>query len=339
MCPPIYQRAHETVLSVRDLKTYFFTRSGTARAVDGVSLDLRAGETLGVVGESGSGKTVTSLSILRLVPPPGRIVGGEILFEGRNLAALPEAELRAIRGKQISMVFQDPMSSLNPFLTIGEQVAETLRVHEPLSRREALRRAAEVLGKVGIPDPASRLGEYPHRFSGGMRQRVMIAMALVANPKVLIADEPTTALDVTIQAQVLDLFERIKSEFKTSILLITHNLGIVAGIADHVAVMYAGRVVEYAPTEELFANPSHPYTLALLKAVPRPGDVSQTIAPIPGAPPDLMRLPPGCSFYDRCPFREDRCREEAPPLEPVAAEHLARCWVDVNQSRDRKGAV
>ena len=323
----------ESVLSVRELKTYFFTRSGTARAVDGVSLDLRAGETLGVVGESGSGKTVTSLSILRIVPPPGRIVGGEILFEGRNLAALPEAELRDIRGKRISMVFQDPMSSLNPFLTVGDQVAETLLIHqsfrERLSRREALRRAAEVLGKVGIPDPESRLDDYPHRFSGGMRQRVMIAMALIPNPQVLIADEPTTALDVTIQAQVLDLFHRIKSEFKTSILLITHNLGIVAGIADQVAVMYAGRVVEYAPTEELFAHPRHPYTLALLKAVPRPGDVSQTIAPIPGAPPDLMRLPPGCSFYDRCPFREDRCREEAPALEPVAPEHWARCWVDV----------
>jgi len=340
------------ILSLRDLKTHFFTRRGVARAVDGVSLDLRPGETLGVVGESGSGKTVTSLSILRLVPPPGRIVSGEILFEGRNLAVLPESELRAIRGREISMVFQDPMSSLNPFLTIGDQVAETLLVHrnqgERLSRRDALRRAAEVLGKVGIPDPASRLDDYPHRFSGGMRQRVMIAMALISNPKVLIADEPTTALDVTIQAQVLDLFERIKSEFHTSILLITHNLGIVAGIADHVAVMYAGKVVEYAPTEELFRNPRHPYTLALLKAVPRPGDPNQTVAPIPGSPPDLMRLPPGCSFYDRCPFREDRCKEEAPPLEskeigqprepkepkePREPRHLARCWVDVTEPR------
>ncbi len=334
----------DSVLSVRDLKTHFFTRSGVARAVDGVSLDLRAGETLGVVGESGSGKTVTSLSILRLVPPPGKIVGGEILFDGRNLAALPEGELRGIRGRRISMVFQDPMSSLNPFLTVGEQVAETLLVHpsssERLSRRDALRRAAEVLGKVGIPDAASRLDDYPHRFSGGMRQRVMIAMALISNPQVLIADEPTTALDVTIQAQVLDLFERIKSEFQTSILLITHNLGIVAGIADQVVVMYAGKVVESAPTQELFANPRHPYTLALLKAVPRPGDPNQTVAPIPGAPPDLTRLPQGCSFYDRCPFREDRCREEPPPLAPVApgvSDHFARCWVDVYRSRDRKG--
>jgi len=343
----------DSILSVRDLRTHFFTRSGVARAVDGVSLDLRPGETLGVVGESGSGKTVTSLSILRLVPPPGRIVSGEILFEGRNLAMLPEEDLRGIRGKQISMVFQDPMSSLNPFLTIGDQVAETLLVHqnsgERLSRRDALQRAAEVLGKVGIPDPESRLSDFPHRFSGGMRQRVMIAMALISNPKVLIADEPTTALDVTIQAQVLDLFERIQSEFGTSILLITHNLGIVAGIADHVAVMYAGKVVEYAPTEELFRNPRHPYTLALLRAVPRPGDPNQTVAPIPGSPPDLTHLPPGCSFYDRCPFREDRCREKAPPLEskedgqpkepsePEEPRHLARCWVDVDQSRDRKG--
>jgi oligopeptide transport system ATP-binding protein len=333
------------ILSLRDLKTYFFTGGGVAKAVDGVSLDLRVGKTLGVVGESGSGKTVTSLSILRLVPSPGRIVGGEILFEGRNLAALPEDELRDIRGKRISMVFQDPMSSLNPFLTVGEQVAETLLIHrklgERLSRRAAFQRAVEVLGKVGIPDPESRLSDYPHRFSGGMRQRVMIAMALISNPKVLIADEPTTALDVTIQAQVLDLFERIKSEFKTAILLITHNLGIVAGIADHLAVMYAGRVVESAPTEELFANPRHPYTLALLKAVPRPGDVSQTVAPIPGSPPDLMRLPPGCSFYDRCAFRENHCQEEAPPLAPVAlgaSDHLVRCWVDMSSSRPSAGS-
>ena len=325
--------SQESVLSVRDLKTYFFSRSGVAKAVDGVSLDLYEGETLGVVGESGSGKTVTCLSVLRLVPPPGKIVGGKILFENRNLAELPQRELRGIRGKRISMVFQDPMSSLNPFLTVGEQVAEALLVHEPISRREALRRAEDILRKVGIPEPASRLDDYPHRFSGGMRQRVMIAMALIANPKVLIADEPTTALDVTIQAHVLDLFRRIKSEFGTSILLITHNLGIVAGLADHVAVMYAGKVVEYAPTEDLFARPSHPYTLALLKAVPRAGDVGQTVAPIPGVPPDLKRLPPGCSFYDRCPFHAERCREEIPPLAPVAPEHLASCWVGVERQK------
>jgi oligopeptide transport system ATP-binding protein len=322
---------NDPVLSLRDLRTHFFTRSGVARAVDSVSFDLHPGETLGVVGESGSGKTVTSLSILRLVPPPGRIVSGEILFEGRDLATLPDSELRDIRGKRISMVFQDPMSSLNPFLTVGDQVAESLLIHEKLPRREALRRAADVLGKVGIPDPESRLSDFPHRFSGGMRQRVMIAMALVSNPKVLIADEPTTALDVTIQAQVLDLFQRIKSEFGTAILLITHNLGIVAGIADHVAVMYAGKVVEHASTGELFANPRHPYTLALLNAVPRPGDPNQTVAPIPGSPPDLTHLPSGCSFYDRCPFHEDRCREQVPRLAPVTQEtsHQVRCWVDL----------
>jgi oligopeptide transport system ATP-binding protein len=336
------------VLSLRDLRTYFFTPRGIARAVDGVSLDLHARETLAVVGESGSGKTVTSLSILRLVPPPGRIVGGEIAFEGLDLAAVPEATLRGIRGKRIAMVFQDPMSSLNPFLTIGDQVAETLLIHQTsgtrLPRREALHLAAEILRKVGIPDPESRLDDYPHRFSGGMRQRVMIAMALISNPKVLIADEPTTALDVTIQAQVLDLFRRIKTEFGTSILLITHNLGIVAGIADHVAVMYAGRVVEYALTEELFANPRHPYTLALLKAVPRPANATQMIAtqiiaPIPGSPPDLMNLPHGCAFYDRCQFREARCSEESPPLVAIAPpdeRHLARCWVDVTDRRDRQ---
>ena len=317
------------VLSLQDLKTYFFTRSGTAKAVDGVSLDLHKGETLGIVGESGSGKSVTCLSILQLVPPPGRIVGGRILLEGRDLLGLSERELRQVRGKQIGMVFQDPMTSLNPFLPIGDQVAETLLVHKLLSRRHALRRAAEVLEKVGIPDAASRLDDYPHRFSGGMRQRVMIAMALIGNPQVLIADEPTTALDVTIQAQVLELLRQIKSDFGTSIVLITHNLGIVARMADHVAVMYAGRVVEYAPTEELFSNPRHPYTLALLQTLPRPGEAGSNVRPIPGAPPDLMQLPQGCSFNDRCLFREKHCLEEAPPLLPVGKEHWASCWVDI----------
>ncbi|MFB3095791.1 MAG: ABC transporter ATP-binding protein, partial [Candidatus Acidiferrales bacterium] len=234
--------AQNPILSFQDLKTHFFTGHGVAKAVDGVSMDLGEGETLGIVGESGSGKTVTCLSVLRLVPSPGRIVGGRILFEGRDLAGLAERELQQVRGKQIGMVFQDPMTSLNPFLTIGDQVAEPLLVHDRLSRREARRRAAELLGKVGIPEPASRLSDYPHRFSGGMRQRVMIAMALIGNPKVLIADEPTTALDVTIQAQVLELFRKLKEEFGTAILLITHNLGVVAGMADRVAVMYAGRV-------------------------------------------------------------------------------------------------
>ena len=322
------------ILSFQDLKTHFFMGRGVARAVDGVSLDLGEGETLGIVGESGSGKTVTCLSVLQLVPEPGRIVGGRIVFGNRDLVSLADSQLQQIRGKQIGMVFQDPMTSLSPFLTIGDQVAEPLLVHDRLSRREARSRAIEMLEKVGIPEPASRLSDYPHRFSGGMRQRVMIAMALVGNPKVLIADEPTTALDVTIQAQVLELFRKIKDEFGTAILLVTHNLGVVAGMADRVAVMYAGRVVELARTEELFANPRHPYTLALLRAVPRLENGSnQRLQPIAGVPPDLMRLPAGCSFYERCPFRQERCQQEAPVLETVGKEHQASCWVDVTEPR------
>ncbi len=329
--------AQTPVLSFQELKTYFFTASGVTKAVDGVSLSVEAGETLGIVGESGSGKTVTCLSALRLVPRPGKIVGGHILFENRDLVGLAEGELRRIRGKQIGMVFQDPMSSLNPFLTIGEQVAEPLRIHDRLSRRQARRRVIELLEKVGLPEPAARLEDYPHRFSGGMRQRVMIAMALITRPKVLIADEPTTALDVTIQAQVLELFRGLKEEFGASILLITHNLGILAGMADRVAVMYAGRVVECAPTSELFYHPRHPYTLGLLKAVPRLGNTPQTLAPIAGSPPDLAQLPPGCSFYERCPYHQPRCRDEAPPLAPVGNQHRASCWVDVGQQRAESG--
>ena len=326
--------AQNPILSFQDLKTHFFTGHGVAKAVDGFSMDLGERETLGIVGESGSGKTVTCLSVLRLVPSPGRIVGGRILFEGRDLAGLAERELQQVRGKQIGMVFQDPMTSLSPFLTIGEQVAEPLLVHDRLSRREARSRAVEILGKVGIPEPDSRWSDYPHRFSGGMRQRVMIAMALIGNPKVLIADEPTTALDVTIQAQVLELFRKIKEEFGTAILLITHNLGVVAGMADRVAVMYAGRVVEMAATEELFANPRHPYTLALLRAVPRLENGSrQRLEPIAGTPPDLARLPAGCSFYDRCSFRQERCQVEAPSLAAVGEGHQASCWVDVTQKK------
>ena len=325
--------SRDPLLSIQELKTYFFTKSGVRKAVDGVSLDLGQGQTVGIVGESGSGKTVTCLSVMQLIPPNGRIAGGRILFENRDLAALSDKEVRRIRGKQIGMVFQDPMTSLNPFLTIGEQVAEPLEVHDGQSRRQARGRAVEMLEKVGIPEPSKRFNDYPHRFSGGMRQRVMIAMALIGNPKILIADEPTTALDVTIQAQVLELFRKVKQEFGTAILLVTHNLGIVAGMADHVAVMYAGRVAEYAPVEELFSTPRHPYTLALLKAVPRLGDAGGSLEPISGSPPDLAHLPPGCSFYERCPFHEARCLAEAPPLVPVAKDHLASCWVDVTQSR------
>ena len=319
------------VLSIQSLKTHFFTRSGIAHAVEDVSLEVRPGETLGIVGESGSGKSVTFLSVLRLVPPPGKIISGEILFEGQDLLKMPIQELRNIRGKRIGMVFQDPLTSLNPFLRIGDQVAETLLVHEKISRKQVLDRTVSILEKVGISDAASRLGDYPHRFSGGMRQRVMIASALIANPGLLIADEPTTALDVTIQAQVLELFTQIKREFRTAIVLITHNLGIVAGMADHVAVMYSGRVVEYAKTSDLFAHPRHPYTLALLKTLPKPDDLQPSVQPIPGMPPDLTSLPSGCSFYDRCAFRIDRCREESPPLISFGQGHQASCWVDIEK--------
>lgn len=323
----------DTVLSIQGLKTHFFTRSGIARAVEDVSLEVRSSETLGIVGESGSGKSVTFLSVLRLVPPPGKTVSGKILFEGQDLLQLPIREMRNIRGKSIGMVFQDPLTSLNPFLQIGDQVAETLLVHEKISRKKALDRAVDILEKVGISDAASRLEDYPHRFSGGMRQRVMIASALIANPSLLIADEPTTALDVTIQAQVLELFTQIKKDFRTAIVLITHNLGIVAGMADHVAVMYSGRVVEYAKTSDLFAHPRHPYTLALLKTLPRPGDLQPSVQPIPGMPPDLTRLPRGCAFYDRCAFRTDRCHEEIPPFVSFEPGHQASCWVDIENGK------
>ena len=322
--------AQNSLLSLQDLKVWFRTRRGIVKAADGVSLDLRAGETLGIVGESGSGKSVTCLSILNLIPSGGRIESGKILFENRNLVGLPERDYRRIRGKEIAMVFQDPMTSLNPFQTVGEQVGEPLVIHEHATKGEARRRATEMLERVGIPEPGRRLDEYPHQFSGGMRQRVMIAMALITHPKLLIADEPTTALDVTIQAQVLELFRNLKAERGASIVLVTHNLGIVAGMADRVAVMYAGRVVEYAETGELFSNPRHPYTLALLKAVPRLGDGAGSVAPIPGAPPDLAQLPAGCSFYERCPFRLAKCETDSPPLAPVGENHAASCWVDVS---------
>ena len=318
------------LLSLRDLHIWFRSRRGIVKAADGVNLDLQAGETLGVVGESGSGKSVTCLSILNLIPSGGRIEGGKILFQNRDLVGLSEHEYRRIRGKEIAMVFQDPMTSLNPFQTVGVQVGEPLVIHEHATQGEARRRATEMLERVGIPEPARRLDEYPHQFSGGMRQRVMIAMALITHPKLLIADEPTTALDVTIQAQVLELFRNLKAERGASIVLVTHNLGIVAGMADHVAVMYAGRVVEYAATGELFSNPRHPYTLALLKAVPRLGGLNGRVAAIPGSPPDLARLPAGCSFFERCPFRLAKCETDPPPMAAVGENHLASCWVDVS---------
>jgi len=328
----------DPVLRVHDLKTYFVTDrgSGTARAVDGVSFELAAGETLGIVGESGCGKTVMSLSILRLVPePPGHILPGSFIeFEGRNLLTLPPRELRAVRGNRIAMVFQEPMTSLNPVLPIGAQVAEAALVHQKLSRAEARRRTIDLLRLVGIPDPEARVDDYPHQLSGGMRQRVMIAMALICHPQILIADEPTTALDVTIQAQILDLLGRLRRELHMAVLLITHDLGVVAGSADRVAVMYAGQVVETAPTRDLFATPQHPYTTGLLASIPRLDQPRERLRSIPGSVPPATAWPGGCRFHPRCPFAWEKCRTEEPPLlETGTAGHSARCWLVAEPAR------
>jgi len=337
------------LLRVRDLKTYFVTEhgSGTARAVDGVSFDVRPGETLGIVGESGCGKTVTSLSILRLIPePPGHIRPGSFIeFEGRNILTLEPRELRAVRGNQIAMIFQEPMTSLNPVFTVGDQIAEAAIVHQHLTSAAARRRAIEMLQLVGIPDPAERVDHYPHQMSGGMRQRVMIAMALVCHPKLLIADEPTTALDVTIQAQILELLERLQAELGMAVMLITHDLGVVAGTADRVVVMYAGQVVEQASTVELFARPLHPYTEGLLASVPRldapqQGRARGRLHSIPGQVPAATAWPDGCRFHPRCPYAWDRCRAEEPPLldanegrEGEPGTHRARCWLVAEPQR------
>jgi oligopeptide/dipeptide ABC transporter ATP-binding protein len=328
----------ETLLSVRDLKTYFVTADGAARAVDGVSFDLHPGETLGIVGESGSGKTVTSLSILRLIPePPGHILPGSLIeFAGRNLLTLSPAELRAVRGNQIAMVFQEPLSSLNPVFTVGDQIAEVARVHLGLSRAEAWIRAVDMLNQVGVPDADRRAYEYPHQLSGGTCQRVMIAMALMCHPKVLIADEPTTALDVTVQAQILELLAHKQVEMGMAVMLITHDLGIVAGAADRVVVMYAGQVVETANTPDLFAHPLHPYTAGLLGSVPRLDGARGRLAGIPGSVPPATSWPPGCRFHPRCPHAWDRCRTEEPPLlDGPAPGQSARCWLVEEPARRR----
>ena len=316
------------LLEIKDLKTYFFTEEGVVKAVDGVSYDLQAGETLGLVGESGCGKSVSALSILRLIAsPPGKIVGGEVLFEGEDLLKVDENEIRHIRGNRIAMVFQEPMTSLNPVLTIGRQLTEALELHLKLDGAAAKRRAIQLLEMVGISDSAARIGDYPHQFSGGMRQRVMIAMALSCNPKLLLADEPTTALDVTIQAQVLEILARLSREFGTAIIIITHNLGVVARYADRVNVMYAGKIVESAGAAELYGNPKHPYTLGLLKSVPRlDQDRKSRLDPIEGVPPDMINMAPGCSFYPRCTYRVDKCAQEVPPLLKVNEKHTAACW-------------
>jgi oligopeptide/dipeptide ABC transporter ATP-binding protein len=319
------------LLSVEDLKTYFFTRDGVVRAVDGVSFAVYPGETLAIVGESGCGKSVTSLSILRLIAsPPGRIVSGRLVFDGRDLLALTESEMRAIRGNEISMIFQEPMTSLNPVLTIGRQIAEAVKLHFGVSMQEAMRRAVDMLGLVNMPEPERRIDQYPHQLSGGMRQRVMIAMALACGPRVLIADEPTTALDVTIQAQILDLMRGIKEKTGAAIVLITHDLGVVAEMAQRVVVMYAGRKVEEAPVHALFAQPRHPYTLGLINSIPRLGAVHVGPRPrlteIPGTVPSLRDAPAGCVFEPRCAYATGRCRAEYPPLELKSPGHYAACW-------------
>jgi oligopeptide/dipeptide ABC transporter ATP-binding protein len=316
------------LLTIQDLETHFFTGEGVVRAVDGVTLCVRPGETLGLVGESGCGKTVTALSILRLIPdPPGRIVGGTIAFEGRDLLRLPEEEMRSIRGRAISMIFQEPMTSLNPVFTVGEQVAEGIRHHQQVSRREAWDRAVEVLRRVKIPDPARRAHEYPHQLSGGLRQRVMIAMALALGPKLLIADEPTTALDVTIQAQIVELLMGLQEEMRMAVILITHDLGVIAETADRVVVMYAGRVVEEAPAEQLFETPLHPYTQGLLESLPKldAGKRHRRLAAIPGVIPNLLDLPTGCKFAPRCPKVIGDCWPAEPELREVRPGHWARC--------------
>ena len=316
----------EPLLEVKDLQTHFFTDDGVVRAVDGVSYTLNAGETLAVVGESGSGKSVTSLSILRLVAmPPGRIVGGSIRFRGRDLLQLSQDEMRAIRGKEISMIFQEPMTSLNPVYTCGDQIAEVVELHEKASKSAARARAIEMLRLVGIPSPEQRVDEYPHQMSGGMRQRVMIAMALACKPAILIADEPTTALDVTIQAQILELLQKLQAEFGMAVLLITHDLGVVAETADHVAVMYAGQVVEYCDVRSAFQRTRHPYTAGLLASLPKLGGVSETLRVIPGNVPNPVRFPQGCRFHPRCALAQDRCRRELPALRAIEEGHLVRC--------------
>jgi oligopeptide/dipeptide ABC transporter ATP-binding protein len=318
-----------TLLEVQHLRTEFVTRGGVVRAVDDVSWDVGEGETVALVGESGCGKSVTALSIMRLVEQPaGRIVGGRILFKGRDLLTLSEEQMRDVRGGEIAMIFQEPMTSLNPVLTIGRQLTEGLEIHLAMTPERARARAVELLAMVGIPDPERRLGQYPHQFSGGMRQRMMIAMALACNPSLILADEPTTALDVTIQAQILELMKDLSRRLGVAMLIITHNLGVVARYADRVNVMYAGRIIERSTARALYANPRHPYTLGLLRSVPRLDEPRRArLDPIEGQPPDLTRLPPGCAFAPRCAFRVERCGVERPSLAPVGGEgHLSACW-------------
>jgi len=322
-----------TILEVKGLKTQFFTQDGIVNAVNGISYTVDEGETVGIVGESGCGKSVSVLSVMRLIPqPPGKIVGGQVMFEGRDLLKLSEDEMRQVRGNKISMVFQDPMTSLNPVLTVARQMTEGMELHLGLDHQQARKRAIELLEMVNIPQAKDRIDDYPHQFSGGMRQRVMIAMGLSCNPQLLIADEPTTALDVTIQAQILDLVRELKQKIGMAIIWITHDLGIVAGLADRVLVMYAGYIIESAPVKDIYADPRHPYTLGLLGSIPRlDAERKKKLTPIEGLPPDLIDPPPGCPFAPRCRFAIDQCLQENPTLQPVALNHHVACWVDTKR--------
>ena len=316
------------LLEIKNLATYFYTMEGVVKAVDGVSYEIEAGETLGLVGESGCGKSVTALSIMGLIPwPPGRVVSGEVFFNGEDLLKMKGREMRAIRGNDIAMVFQEPMTSLNPVLTIGRQITETMELHLGLDKQGAKERAIELIRMVGIPDAERRMSQYPHQFSGGMRQRVMIAIALSCNPKLLIADEPTTALDVTIQAQILELMKSLSREFGAALMIITHNLGVVARYADRVNVMYAGKIIESGTARDIYGRPKHPYTMGLLHSVPRLDEPRRVkLDPIEGQPPDLINLPAGCSFLPRCRFAVDKCATEIPPLDTVEENHASACW-------------
>jgi len=327
----------EKVLEIKDLRTYFYTEDGEVRAVDGLRYDVKKGECVGLVGESACGKSVSALSVMRLIPyPPGIIVGGEVIFQGQDLLQASEEEMRHIRGNHIAMIFQEPMTSLNPVLNISRQLSEALELHRGMGKKTAAEEAVKLLELVGLPDPETRVNDYPHQFSGGMQQRIMIAMALSCNPELLIADEPTTSVDVTVQAQLLDLLDGLRAQFGTSVIIITHNLGVVARYADRVNVMYAGRLVETAPTDILYGEPKHPYTLGLLASVPRL-DLARKrkLSVIDGLPPHLARLPKGCAFYDRCYFAIDRCREEKPELEEIGEDHYSACFRSGEVQKDK----